>query len=134
MLSQNDNILIVSLRRSGGKLLRRSLDGHPRIRALPFEHWHTAKKGRFPGPILERFGELSAEEKLAITGLTGDVAWKSKRAKDAETEEFPMRDLLSDRASHVKLDAQGEKAFMDGLAEDAERSLSSADLYERFVK
>jgi hypothetical protein len=123
MFSQFDSILIVSLRRSGGKLLRRSLDGHPRLSALPFEHWHTAKKARFPGPVLERFGELRAEEKLAVTGLSERAVWKNKPAKDAETQEAYLKRQLSGRGSHLNLDCTPEEAFMQGLVEHAERSI-----------
>jgi hypothetical protein len=67
MLARHESILVVSLRRSGGKLVRWLLDGHPDIRALPFEHWHSDRKGKFPGSILNRLGRMSAEMRCRST-------------------------------------------------------------------
>lgn len=111
MLARSHNILIVSLRRSGGKLLRRLLDGHPEIMALPFEHWHTPKKGRFPGSIIARFGSLSVEEKLAAIGM----------------------ERAAQRIEHAKK-IKARTLFMECLAKDAELCATPADLYERFVE
>lgn len=40
----DENVLIASMRRSGGTLLVRLLEGHPECSVFPFEHCHTSKK------------------------------------------------------------------------------------------
>ena len=63
-----NHVLIVSLSRSGGKLLRMLLDGHPELNAFPFEHWNRKSKNEIPTRRMEAFGRLSVEEKLATAG------------------------------------------------------------------
>ncbi len=111
MLARHENILVVSLRRSGGKLVRWLLDGHPDIRALPFEHWHSDKKGKFPGSILDRFHQLSAEEKLEVTGFPRVTIPKIVKARGPEVATALMKQLMV----------------------DADRAESSPELYEAFV-
>jgi hypothetical protein len=111
MLARHENILVVSLRRSGGKLVRRLLDGHPDIRALPFEHWHTDRKGKFPGSILNRFKQLSAEEKLALTGIPRIATPKIIRQHGPEAATALIKELMV----------------------DGERADTSPELYEAFV-
>ena len=70
------------------------LDGHPDLGALPFEHWHTPSKGRFPGAILESFAGLSAKDKLTITKLTGQLRNKIEKAHGSRSA-FVFRKLLT---------------------------------------
>ena len=63
-----NHILIVSLSRSGGKLLRTLLDGHPQLNVFPFEHWNRKSKNEIPTRRIEAFDGLSVEEKLATAG------------------------------------------------------------------
>jgi hypothetical protein len=63
-----NHLLIVSLSRSGGKLLRMLLDGHPAFNVFPFEHWNRASKGKIPTRQMEAFDRLSVDDKLAAAG------------------------------------------------------------------
>jgi hypothetical protein len=67
-VSEMNHILIVSLSRSGGKLLRTLLDGHPQLNVFPFEHWNRKSKNEIPTRRIEAFDRLSVEEKLATAG------------------------------------------------------------------
>jgi sulfotransferase family protein len=62
------HLLIVSLSRSGGKLLRMLLDGHPQLNVIPFEHWNRRSKNKFPVRQAEGFASLSVEDRLAAAG------------------------------------------------------------------
>ena len=62
------HVLIVSLRRSGGKLMRMLLDGHSQVNAFPFEHWNRASKLTFPERRIAAFDRLSVEDKLRTAG------------------------------------------------------------------
>ena len=62
------HFLVVSLSRSGGKLLRMLLDGHSQIDAIPFEHWNRASKADFPARRIAAFARLTLDEKLATAG------------------------------------------------------------------
>ncbi|MGH9721680.1 MAG: sulfotransferase [Bryobacteraceae bacterium] len=62
------HLLIVSLSRSGGKLLRTLLDGHPELNVFPFEHWNRMSKNKIPARRIEAFDRLSVEAKLATAG------------------------------------------------------------------
>ena len=62
------HVLIVSLRRSGGKLMRMLLDGHSQVNAFPFEHWNRASKLTFPARRITVFDRLSVEDKLRTAG------------------------------------------------------------------
>jgi hypothetical protein len=64
-----NHILIVSLSRSGGKLLRTLLDGHPQLNVFPFEHWNRKSKNEMPTRRMEAFGRLSVEDKLGTAGV-----------------------------------------------------------------
>lgn len=112
MFSEFNNILIVSIRRSGGKLVRTLLDGHPAIHALLFEHWHTAKKGRFPGPTLERFSSLSPRDKLDVVGFPHGTVINIKRA----------------------FGGGAAREFMKDMEREAARAASAPDLYELFAR
>jgi Sulfotransferase family len=63
-----NHLLIVSLSRSGGKLLRMLLDGHPAFNVFPFEHWNRSAKGKIPTRQMEAFDRLSVDDKLATAG------------------------------------------------------------------
>jgi hypothetical protein len=63
-----NHALIVSLSRSGGKLLRTLLDGHPEANVFPFEHWNRTSKNKIPTRKMEAFERLSVEDKLATAG------------------------------------------------------------------
>ena len=61
-------ILIISLSRSGGKLVRSLLDGHPQVRALPFEHWQSNLKFKLRASAFKRFSTLDARGKVDACG------------------------------------------------------------------
>jgi hypothetical protein len=63
-----NHLLIVSLSRSGGKLLRMLLDGHAAFNVFPFEHWNRMAKGKIPTRQMEAFDRLSVDDKLATAG------------------------------------------------------------------
>lgn len=63
-----NHALIVSLSRSGGKLLRTLLDGHPALNVFPFEHWNRTSKNKIPTRRMEAFARLSVEDKLMTAG------------------------------------------------------------------
>ena len=63
-----NHVLIVSLSRSGGKLLRMLLDGHPEFNVFPFEHWNRPSKNKIPTRRIEMFDRLSLDEKLETAG------------------------------------------------------------------
>src|SRR5262249_57942792 len=62
--------LIVSLSRSGGKLMRMLLDGHPQLNAFPFEHWNRSSKGTFPAHKVAAFAAMSPDDRLATAGAS----------------------------------------------------------------
>ena len=64
--TSNENILIASMRRSGGTLLVRLLEGHPECSVFPFEHCHTSKKAvyRWQDDWLFRF--MSPDKKIRV--------------------------------------------------------------------
>jgi hypothetical protein len=78
-----NHILIVSLSRSGGKLLRTLLDGHPQLNVFPFEHWNRKSKNEIPTRRMEAFDRLSVEDKLATAGV-GHVERKLMRLHPPE--------------------------------------------------
>jgi hypothetical protein len=61
-------VLIVSVSRIGGKLVRTLLDGHPEVNAFPYEHWNRRSKNEIPTHRMEAFARMSAEEQLATAG------------------------------------------------------------------
>ena len=63
-----NHLLIVSLSRSGGTLLRMLLDGHPNFNVFPFEHWNRPSKNDIPMRRLEIFRRLSVDERLKTAG------------------------------------------------------------------
>jgi sulfotransferase family protein len=63
-----NHILIVSLSRSGGKLLRMLFDGHPALNVFPFEHWNRPSKNKIPTRRMEIFSRLSDDAKLETAG------------------------------------------------------------------
>jgi hypothetical protein len=65
-----NHLLIVSLSRSGGKLLRMLLDGHPALNAFPFEHWNRRSKNKIPTRRMEIFTRLSDADKLETAGAS----------------------------------------------------------------
>jgi hypothetical protein len=64
------HLLIVSLSRSGGKLLRMLLDGHPALNVFPFEHWNRHSKNKIPTRRMEMFTRLSDADKLETAGAS----------------------------------------------------------------
>lgn len=62
------HVLIVSLSRSGGKLLRMLLDGHSQLNVFPFEHWNRTSKKSIPTRNMDAFERLSVDQKLATAG------------------------------------------------------------------
>src|SRR5262245_60344827 len=73
-----NHVLIVSLSRSGGKLLRTLLDGHPQLSVFPFEHWNRISKNKLPMRRMEAFDRLSIDDKLTTAGAV-HVERKLKR-------------------------------------------------------
>jgi hypothetical protein len=73
-----NHLLIVSLSRSGGKLVRTLLDGHPECNALPYEHWNRMSKNMIPTRRIEIFHRLSVDARLATAGAA-HVQRKLKR-------------------------------------------------------
>lgn len=73
-----NHVLIVSLSRSGGKLMRMLLDGHPELNAFPFEHWNRTSKNTIPTRRMEIFDRLSIDAKLKTAGAA-HVERKLKR-------------------------------------------------------
>ena len=65
-----NHLLIVSLSRSGGKLLRMLLDGHPDFNVFPFEHWNRPSKNDIPTRRIAAFRDLSVDDKLATAGAS----------------------------------------------------------------
>jgi hypothetical protein len=63
-----NHVLIVSLSRSGGKLMRMLLDGHPAFNAFPIEHWNRTSKNALPVKRMAKFDRLSVDEKLETAG------------------------------------------------------------------
>ena len=64
------HILIVSLSRSGGKLLRMLLDGHAALNVFPFEHWNRHSKNKIPTRRMEIFTRLDETDKLETAGAS----------------------------------------------------------------
>ena len=86
-------ILIISLSRSGGKLVRALLDGHPQIRALPFEHWQSHLKFKLRAATFKHFSTLDAGAKVDACG--GAHARRKIRAlHGAEIAAATMSDWL----------------------------------------
>ena len=67
-MGQVTHVLIVSLSRSGGKLLRMLLDGHSQLNVFPFEHWNRTSKKSIPARNMEVFGRLTVDQKIATAG------------------------------------------------------------------
>ena len=63
-----NHVLIVSLSRSGGKLMRMLLDGHPAFNAFPIEHWNRTSKNAIPTRRMAIFDNLSVDDKLETAG------------------------------------------------------------------
>jgi len=61
--TKTENVLIASMRRSGGTLLVRLFDGHPECSVFPFEHCYTAKKAVFHWQDNLLFPLISPERK-----------------------------------------------------------------------
>jgi hypothetical protein len=75
--------LIVSLSRSGGKLLRTLFDGHPECNVFPYEHWNRASKNSIPTERTQAFGELSVDQRVEAAGAD-QVERKLNRLHAAE--------------------------------------------------
>jgi hypothetical protein len=87
-----EHILIGSMRRSGGTLLTRLLDGHPECSVFPFENWHTEKKARFRWHHNVLFPVLSPKRKLHACGFHASYERKLKRFHpDSDWREYRQR-------------------------------------------
>lgn len=106
-----NHVLIISLSRSGGKLLRMLFDGHTELNAFPFEHWHRGAKGKFPARRIAEFASLSSGDKLATAGA--GLAEKKIRSRHGEA-----------LAAEV----------MGGWREDMARAATLPDLYASFAR
>jgi hypothetical protein len=60
--------LIVSLSRSGGKLMRMLLDGHPQVNAFPYEHWNRVSKNEIPTRRMDAWSRMPPDERFATAG------------------------------------------------------------------
>lgn len=103
-------ILIISLSRSGGKLLRTLLDGHSQLSVLPFEHWQASSKNRYVEARHAEFASFDPERKLAVCGF-GHAREKLRRGHSPGVVDELLRQLSS-------------------AAEDVN---SFAELYDRFT-
>jgi hypothetical protein len=110
MRAEAENVLIVSMRRSGGKLMRNLLDGHSQVRSLPMEHWHAPRKATFPAEALARYRELTATERVAI--------FHRRTPEKIERLHGP----------------ESSSEFMQFVTRDAEETETAPDLYQRFVE
>ena len=102
--------LIISLSRSGGKLLRTLIDGHPQCNVFPYEHWNRASKNSISPERIQAFAELSVEKRLEAAGAD-QVERKLRRLHPAELVEGVMA-AWRDTAAHVSTLA----GMYDGLA------------------
>jgi hypothetical protein len=89
-----ENILITSLRRSGGTLVGRLLDGHPECSVFPFEHVYTAKKLEFSWKSNLLFPLLSPERKLKACGFGKSFAQKVAAAHPDASDTAAFHDEL----------------------------------------
>lgn len=90
----NGNVLIASMRRSGGTLLVRLLEGHPDCSVLPFEHCHTSKKAvyRWQDDVFFRF--MPPSRKIRVCDFGKSFHRKLARYHgDVDTAAF-RRDLI----------------------------------------
>ena len=97
-------ILITSISRSGGKLLRTLLDGHPALRVLPFEHWHARRKNGFMPRAVRNFPGLSADERLDVCGFRHARRKLQCLHGEAFVGEL-FEDLLADASSTISAPA-----------------------------
>ncbi len=95
-----DHVLIVSLSRSGGKLMRMLLDGHPAFNAFPIEHWNRTSKNSIPVKRIARFDTLSVDEKLETAGAD-HVERKFSRLHPAAIVARVLQDWR-DSAAHAR--------------------------------
>jgi Sulfotransferase family len=115
-----NHILIVSLSRSGGKLLRTLLDGHPELRVFPFEHWNRTSKNKLPSRRMEVFERLSVEDKLITAGAV-HVERKLKRLHPPALLEEVMQAWRSDANAATTLAAMYEslaRAYFTALGSE----------------
>lgn len=95
-----ENLLVASMRRSGGTLVGRLLDGHPECSVIPFEHWHSRKKAIFRLHPHLLFPWLSRERKLRVCGFSESYRRKLELVHpDADADAFRAR--LLEVASEV---------------------------------
>ncbi|NOT24842.1 MAG: hypothetical protein HOP16_01960 [Acidobacteria bacterium] len=105
-----NHVLIVSLSRSGGKLMRMLLDGHPAFNAFPIEHWNRTSKNAIPVKRIAKFDSLSVDEKLETAG--GDhVERKISRLHPAEVVARVLQDWRNGA-----VDAHTLPAMYEGLS------------------
>lgn len=95
-----EQILIGSMRRSGGTLLARLLDGHPECSVFPFEDWHTKKKARFRWDHNFLFPMLSPGMRLKACGFHAAYERKLKRFHP-DTDWHRYRRRLLEMAAEV---------------------------------
>jgi hypothetical protein len=99
-----NHLLIISLSRSGGKLLRMLLDGHTRLNVFPFEHWNRPVKASYPAHRIEAFERMSVDEKLATAGARF-VERKIRRLHPDALATAVMRAWMADAAKATTLPA-----------------------------
>jgi hypothetical protein len=117
-----NHILIVSLSRSGGKLLRTLLDGHPQLNVFPFEHWNRRSKNEIPMRRIEAFDRLSVEEKLTTAGAA-HVERKLMRLHSPELQADVMQTWRVETATAGTLPAAYEslaRAYFTALGKQSD--------------
>jgi hypothetical protein len=96
-----ENLLIASMRRSGGTLVGRLFDGHPECSVIPFEHWHTRKKATFRQHHHLLFPYLSRERKLRVCGFYTSYERKLK-LYHPDSDRNTYRNQLLEMASEIE--------------------------------
>ena len=103
-----NHLLIVSLSRSGGKLVRTLLDGHPQCNAFPYQHWNRTSKNTIPTRRIEAFARLSVEERLSTAGAA-HVERKLKRLHPQTLVDGVIRAWSAEAATAPSLSAMYER-------------------------
>ncbi len=92
--TSNQNVLIASMRRSGGTLLVRLLEGHPECSVFPFEHCHTSKKAVYRWQDDRLFRFMSPGKKIRVCDFGKNFQRKLTRYHgDVDSTAF-RRDLI----------------------------------------
>jgi hypothetical protein len=124
-----ENILITSLRRSGGTLVQRLLDHHPECSVFPFEYVFSTRKREFSWTSNLAFPLLSPEKKLWACGLGISLAKKLDRCHPDRDDDAAYRSELLALASRSRSVA----AFYSRSAEAYFRRYQGGGLRSKLV-